>query len=154
MANAKVRYENFWRTSLRLQPETTDPDVSLEIAQSLSRLMGWDYTNGLWRPALADADGRLLVSTGAVKTNVVTQASGNVGGGAVTAVAENPNRKLYWVQAAGVGDIYVSLNPTFTLGSAIRLLPGMMWIDDIYYGTVRVASDGSGNYNWRSGEMV
>ena len=153
MASVKTRFENFWRTILRLEPETTDPIISAEIQQSLSRLMGWDYTNGWWRPSLSDSDGRLLVSTGSVKSNVCIQASGTVGGGSVVAVAENPNRKLYWVEASGVGDIYVSLNTTFTLSSAIRLLPGMIWVDDVYYGQVRVASDGGGSYNWRSGEI-
>lgn len=150
----KIDYPNFNRSILRPSKEIIKPDVSEDIQQTLARLMGWDYLVEQWRPALTDADGRLMVNTSSLKTDVVTQVGGSVGGGSVAVFNNNTSRKVYWLQATGTGDIYISLSTTFTLSSAIKLLPGAMWIDDVYTGQVRIASDGLGSYAYRGGEMT
>ena len=136
----KTTLEGFENTEPVIEPFDRRPEISDDIQQGLDRLLAWDDNNNRFRLVRLDADGRLLVSSGATQTDAVTHSNTGVTFGGVTLIPANPNRKAFLIRNIGTDDIWVKLGLGAVAGSDLLLQVKEIFIDDLYTGVVTAMS--------------
>lgn len=132
----KVFRSGFWRTDLNLDPFTTEPKVSLDIDQTLARLLGFDYAGEQFRLVRVDADGRLLISSSETNTTSAQNSQATVTELGATLLSANPSRRQYIIQNLGDDPIYLNFGGTSDTTIDLQLPSNGIFIDDIYLGVV------------------
>jgi len=127
---------NVNRTDLALNPNPVQPDVDEKLIQSFARLLIWDSSNEIWKLALSDADGRLLVTTSATQASVANQPQINVALVSIQLLAANPSRRLVIIQNLGANPIFVNFGSTALAASGLQIGSGQTFIDDHTNGVI------------------
>lgn len=121
--------DGFHNTDLQLNPPSTLPDIQDIIQQTLSRLLGWDNNNRIYRSIASDELGRLVVTeklsgfpTYVTLQNIVTTSPDRT-------LNKRKGRILLYLH--NLGAAVVSINTTSVVSGSnlgIFLFPG----EDIY----------------------
>lgn len=122
------------------------PDISEDIQQSLSRLLGWDALNEIFKLLGVDAEGRLLVSSGATKTDTITYTIIEVETTATLVVNQNNNRKQYLLQNLSGSVTWIGFDGNVDENLGYKLAVDASFGDDVYVGAI-YALNTTGNAN-------
>jgi hypothetical protein len=133
---AKSLSQNFHQTEAILDPLQRQPDISEDIQQTLSRLLGWYDFDAVWKFIRTDANGRLLVASGSGLASTVNVNNFTPGAAITSVLAANSSRMKFEIQNAGVSNVFVGFGPLLTLANTVLLSPGDVYHDDIYSGDV------------------
>jgi len=136
MPNAKVYNPDLGNTELEIEPHVSLPDVSLDILQTLARLMAFDKENNLFRMLKSDDGGSLRVTNAQPR---VMQGHGSNPGITtvhVQVVPANLNRRMISIRNTGSVAIYLQYTTSVTLPLGIRLDPNEQLIEDVYTGAI------------------
>lgn len=113
-----------------------NPDISREVLQALTYLIGYDSNSDIFRFLNSDSEGRLYVSSGAVKTNSANVSVVSVGTTAILVVADNDNRKSIEVFNNSSNTIYLGFSTGVTIALGFPLPAGANWYNDTFTGNV------------------
>lgn len=133
---AKAIKRGFYDVNFLVIPRERDEDISDNIQQTLSRLLGFDDSNNRFDLVKIDTDGRLLVSSSQTKTDSANNSQVAPTTSDITVLAANPDRKQYIIQNVGGVDVYLNFGATVVTGTDMLLAAGATFIDEIYQGTV------------------
>lgn len=127
-----------------LQPYDIEPNVSDDIQQTLSRMQGFDYSGGLWRPLKVDTDGRLSVSTSPTQGATGVNSAVSVGTSSTLVIAANASRRQLLLSNQGLQTIYITFGATAVLATGFPLpsLGGIFL--DTYTGVVSAIAGTAG----------
>lgn len=125
-------------------PYTVDPEVSADIQQTLSRLIGWDYVAEEWRDILVDSEGRILTSTGATVALTATHSSANLLLASVVLLPTNDDRNSFTIYNNGTDPVEIMYASTAVLGQGIVILPGVLYSENAWSGEVSAISSVTG----------
>jgi len=136
----KANKDGFASTDLEIVSFDAYPEISIDIQQSLSRLLAFDSLNKRFKTLLCDSDGRLYVSTAATPTNTATNSAASVGVATSQIVAANASRKQITFQNLGSVPIFISYGTPATLATGYQIPVGGSFIEDKYTGAVNAIS--------------
>lgn len=126
---------NLGNTDWNFNSFDLDPDISNDIQQTLTRLIGYNANYDKWLTVPVDAQGRILVSTAQVQGGSPSITSQNV----LLAtekllLSANPGRRAYIIY----NNTGFTLNLYFVTGATVFLpiAAGTSYSDDIYLGAV------------------
>lgn len=132
----KALSANFHQTEAILDPLQRSPEITDNIQQALSRLMGWYDLDAVWKFIRTDSVGRLLVASGSGLASVINVNNFTPGAGTVNVLSANPARLKFEIQNTGASNVFVGFSATLTLANTILLNPGDIYYDDVYSGDV------------------
>lgn len=132
----KVRTKNFEHTDLEFVPFERSPDLSDDITQALSRLLGWDYTNEIWRRLRVDDSGAIGVVVAPSASAQLETSSVTVAGAADLLVPANANRRSIRLFNQGPDPIVIDDVAGVSLASGYPLPSGGEWFSDTYKGDI------------------
>jgi len=139
----RIDKANFNQLSFPNTGEQKKPTIGDELIPTLTRLMGWNSEVEQWELIEADKDGRLIVSSGSLRTKSNVSSSVTANGTAQNALAESPNRRQYMIQNVGSVSCFLGFGEDATTSEGFRLESGATWIDDVFYGRISVITNGS-----------
>lgn len=142
---SKSQKANFFRTDLSLAPNPVLPEVDEKIQQAITRLLGWDTNNELWRSLLTDQDGRLLVSTSVTQGQSAVQTAVSVGVATVQLIGINTSRRLIMIQNLGAAAIYINFGNPGSLTTGFQIPSNGVFIDDHFLGAINAISAAAAN---------
>lgn len=126
---------NLGNTDWNFNSFDIDPDISNDIQQTLTRLIGYNANYDKWLTVPVDAQGRILVSTSQVQGNVPSISTVALLIGVETLLLSvNNGRRAYTVMNTGAVQIQVYF--VAASGSSIPLASGGVYTDDLTLGTV------------------
>jgi hypothetical protein len=137
---AKIIKPNFAQTDLQLEPFLPDLSVEDLLQRAISFGYGWHSTSERWKALLADADGRLLVSTSATQAATGSFNNSVVGTTAAAVLGENLTRRQFVIQNLGTVPIYLGYTSSLTTSNGLQIPVNGVWIDDKYVGAVYLIS--------------
>lgn len=132
----KANKVGFADTDLELEPYDRSPVISDDIQQSLTRLMGWDDNNNIWRSALVDVEGKLKVSSSATQTDIASNGLAVVGVASIALAAANPDRRQIIIQNKGTVAIYIGFGVTPVVGTHFEIPVNGTFADDVFTGII------------------
>lgn len=124
------------RTGYELDGDIGQPVIDEKLGQNLSYLVGYCDTTEQYELVRLDDDGRLLVSSGSVKSNdgnisIVTPSDPSV-----LALSENPERKMFIIQNTGNETVYLGFTDTVDETTGFPLGVNTVWENDVWYGQI------------------
>lgn len=134
---------NFNQLAFPNSGEQPKPTIGDDLQLTLTRLMGWNSEKEQWELIEADDDGRLIVSSGSLRTNENTSSQVTADGTAANALSESPTRRQYIIQNVGSVSVYMGFGEDAVVGEGMLLQSGATWIDDVWYGRISVITSGS-----------
>ena len=147
-----VTKAGFGYTALGIEPLKPNPDVSVDVQQTLARLMIWDEANDIWRPVASDIDGRLIVSMSGVSLNVGINRAVSCAVAATLLLASNPLRRKFVLYNNGATTMYFGFTNGVTAVNGFPLSAGAVFIEEAYNGDIWGVSPG-GAVNMRILEL-
>ena len=145
MGFLKVLKDGFNRYQGGFNPYDVSPNVSEDIQQTLSRLVGWDIAGEQWRDIIVDSDGRVLTSSGATVATIAAHSNPTVGLVSVALLPSNPDRNSFTIFNNSGNDIEIQYAATAVLGQGIVLKPSVLFIEDTWSGAVSAISSVAAN---------
>ena len=146
-----VTKPGFGYTALAIEPFEPNPEVSVDVQQTLARLMIWDEGNDIWRPVASDIDGRLVISMAGVSINNAINGALSIGAAATLIFASNPNRRKFVIMNNGSFLIYVGFSNAVTAVNGFPLSSGATWVEESYSGEVwAISPSGANNIRYMS----
>jgi len=139
----KVYTAHFETTDLEIEPFERSPDLSDEIAQTLSRLLGWDYVNEIWRRLRVDATGSIGVVASPSSSAQLECSSVVVAGAADLLIAANSNRRSVRIFNQGADPIVIDDTAGLAVATGFPLPAGGEWFSDTYRGDIFALVSGS-----------
>jgi glucose/arabinose dehydrogenase len=140
MADLSTTNQGFNDTENSLHPYSPNIKVDNFIQQALSRLMGFDALNHIWRNLKTDQDGRLYVSTSASQNATAVNSAVTVAQVSIQLLAANPNRKQLVIQNLGANNIFFTYGATAIAATGIAVQNNQTYIDNSYVGVVTAIS--------------
>ena len=128
--------EGFERVDIALSPFDSDPTISEDIQQTLTRLMAWNVANKRFELVRLNSDGSLAftIGEGRVNTGLVTITS--VGIVAVIILPSNSDRRYFSVVNAGGATVYIGFTSGVAPSTGYPIPPGGTFGNDVFYGTL------------------
>lgn len=113
-----------------------NPEISKEVLQALVYLIGYDITNKTFRFANIDSDGRLYVSSGAVKTSDAALSQATADTTAVELIASTSTRKAIEIYNNGTETVYIGFDSGVTIVTGFPIPSGASWYNENYIGAI------------------
>lgn len=136
----KANKPGFGNTDLQTTIIDHYPEIEDKIVQTLSRLMGFDNANQLYRQLLADADGRLLVSSSPTQATIAVNSAAVVGIVSSQILAANNSRRSAYIQNLGGVPIYIAYGIPAAIATGLQIPVGGIFIEDRYLGAINAIS--------------
>ena len=128
--------QGFGNTALAIEPFEPNPEVSVDIQQTLARLMIWDEANDIWRPVASDIDGRLVISMAGVSVNIAINRAAACGVAATLLLASNPQRRKFVIYNNAAILIYLGFTNGVTAVNGFPLPAGAAFVEEAYSGEI------------------
>jgi len=141
----KANQDNFGNLDIASFERNPYPEISEDVQQTLSRLLGYDLGNGIYRRLLCDSDGRLYVSTSVTQGAVAVNSAVTVSLASIQLAAANGSRKSIYIQNLGANAIYVNYGATASIVTGLQIPSGGTFIEDRYLGIITAIALVAGN---------
>jgi len=130
----KLINPNLELTDFEFDKGFSNPDISDNYQQTLSRMIAYDEPSKLFRFVQVNSDGQLLVSSGASRTDVGNTSKALVGTSAVQILTENSGRKIFNILNNSGVTIWVDFENTVSVDTGFPISAGTNWYEETYYG--------------------
>lgn len=140
----KILRPDLGNLEAEVEPYISLPDVDEAIGQSLSRLIGWDENNNIFRFLRCDKFGRVLTAGSDVDVLSPTQSAKSVDITDDILLNANSQRKAYIVQNLGAADIYLGFGSNIAIASRLKVPVDGVFSDTMFNGEIHaITSVGS-----------
>lgn len=124
------------RTGFETDSVTYNPEIDDKLGRNLSYLVGYCDDTETYELVALDSDRRVLVSSGATKTDEGNISIATADSPAILALQANPDRQMFIIQNTSSQTIWLGFDENVDDSNGFPLASGGVWENNVWIGVI------------------